>query len=111
MDNDDFVNVYNEEDAVPIVEPKNLLKKIQYDIYNNLNKKTRYPLAALDYKDGSITINGAFTPVREVEILYNYLGEQIRFFKNIILLLGQLGVQLNFDLAKDFYFVSLSSLE
>lgn len=38
MDNDDFVNVYNEEDAVPIIEPKNLLKKIQYDIYNNLNK-------------------------------------------------------------------------
>ena len=77
MDNDDFVNVYNEEDAVPIIEPKNLLKKIQYDIYNNLNKKSRYPLVALDYKDGSITINGAFTPVREVEILYNYLTELV----------------------------------
>ena len=77
MDNDDFVNVYNEEDSVPIVEPKNLLKKIQYDIYNNLNKKSRYPLVAMDYKDGSITINGAFTPVREVEILYNYLTELV----------------------------------
>ena len=73
MDNDDFVNVYNEEDAVPIVEPKTLLKKIQYDIYNNLNKQSRKLLTPLDYKDGSITLTGAFTPVREVEILYNYL--------------------------------------
>jgi exodeoxyribonuclease V gamma subunit len=73
MDNDDFVNVYNEEDAAPIVEPKTLLKKIQYDIYNNLNKQSRKLLTPLDYKDGSITLTGAFTPVREVEILYNYL--------------------------------------
>jgi exodeoxyribonuclease V gamma subunit len=77
MENDEFVNVYNEEDAEPIVDPKTLLKKIQYDIYHNLNKTTRQPLAPLEYKDGSITINGAFTPVREVEILQNYLIELV----------------------------------
>lgn len=84
MDHDEFVNVYNEEDAVPIVDPKTLLKKIQYDIYNNLNKKTRQPLTEEDYKDGSITINGAFTPVREVEILQNYLIELIDKRKEIL---------------------------
>lgn len=73
MDHDDFVNVYNDDFAMPIENPSTLLKKIQYDIYNNSNKEQRLVLANTDIKDGSITINAAFTPVREVEILYNYL--------------------------------------
>jgi exodeoxyribonuclease V gamma subunit len=77
MKHDDFVNVYNEEDAIPVTDPETLLKKIQYDIYNNLNSKTRQTLSAIDYKDGSIKINGAYTPAREVEILQNYLIELI----------------------------------
>ena len=77
IDRDEFVNVYNDEDAVPIVDPATLLKKIQFDIYHNLNKKARQPLTSLEYKDGSITINGAFTPVIEVEILQNYLIELV----------------------------------
>lgn len=84
MENDEFVNVYNEEDAEPILDPQTLLKKIQYDIYNNLNKKSRSPLSEQDYKDGSITINGAFTPVREVEILQNYLIELIDKRKEVL---------------------------
>ena len=69
MRHDDFVNVYNEEDAIPISNPESLLKKIQYDIYNNLNSETRLALSDADYKDRSIKINGAYTPAREVEIL------------------------------------------
>ncbi len=77
MKHDDFVNVYNEEDAIPISNPESLLKKIQYDIYNNLNSETRQALSDVDYKDRSIKINGAYTPAREVEILQNYLIELI----------------------------------
>ncbi len=77
MDQDDFVNVYNDDFAQPIKNPNTLLKKIQYDIYNNANKDQRIILANKDIKDGSITINGAYTPVREVEILYNYLVELV----------------------------------
>ena len=77
MDNDDFVNVYNDDLASPITDPKTLLKKIQHDIYNNANKEDRNILTEADVNDGSITINAAFTPVREVEILHNYLIELV----------------------------------
>jgi exodeoxyribonuclease V gamma subunit len=77
MDNDDFVNVYNDDFATPIKDPKNLLKKIQQDIYNNANKDDRNSLTEAQVNDGSITINAAFTPVREVEILHNYLIELV----------------------------------
>ena len=77
MDNDDFVNVYNDDLASPIVDPKTLLKKIQHDIYNNANKDNRNGLTEVDVNDGSITINAAYTPVREVEVLHNYLIELV----------------------------------
>ena len=77
MDKDDFINVYNADFAQPIENPKTLLKKIQHDIYNNANKEQRLVLAGTEIKDGSITINGAYTPVREVEILHNYLVELV----------------------------------
>jgi exodeoxyribonuclease V gamma subunit len=77
MENDDFVNVYNDDFALPIEQPSSLLKKIQYDIYNNSSKLSRFDLDELDVKDGSITINAAYTAVREVEILHNYLIELV----------------------------------
>ncbi|MFZ9207778.1 MAG: exodeoxyribonuclease V subunit gamma [Sediminibacterium sp.] len=77
MDKDDFVNVYNDDFALPIDNTETLLKKIQYDIYNNSKKEERLVLTNSDVKDGSITINGAYTPVREVEILHNYLVELV----------------------------------
>ena len=73
MQNEAFVNVYDDDFAVPIEAPNTLLKKIQYDIFNNANGENRLPLLETDVKDGSITINAAYTPVREVEILHNYL--------------------------------------
>ncbi len=77
MENDDFVNVYNDDYAVPIIAPNTLLKKIQFDIYNNANIKDRIKLTTLDVYDGSIMLNAAYTPVREVEILHNYLIELV----------------------------------
>jgi exodeoxyribonuclease V gamma subunit len=77
MDNDDFVNVYNDDYASPITDPKTLLKKIQSDIYNNASKDNRQSITEGEVKDGSITINAAFTPVREVEVLHNYLIELV----------------------------------
>lgn len=77
MENDDFVNVYNDDYAVPIIDPKTLLKKIQFDIYNNANNKDRIKLTTSDVYDGSIMLNAAYTPVREVEILHNYLIELV----------------------------------
>jgi exodeoxyribonuclease V gamma subunit len=77
MDKDDFVNVYNDDLASPVHDPKTLLQKIQSDIYNNANKDERNQLSDTDINDGSITINAAFTPVREVEILHNYLIELV----------------------------------
>src|SRR5690606_5985174 len=64
--------------ALPIyegVEPKpdTLLGKLQYDIYHNLLAGERTALSPVDLKDGSIRINACYTPVREVEVLYNYL--------------------------------------
>ena len=73
MDQDEFVNQYDTSAALPIIHPQRLLEKIQADIYNNAASTERNILTENDIKDGSITINGAFIPVREVEVLYNYL--------------------------------------
>jgi exodeoxyribonuclease V gamma subunit len=77
MENDEFVNVYNDDYALPIEDPKTLLKKIQSDIYNNASKENRVGLLETDIDDNSITINAAYTPVREVEVLHNYLIELV----------------------------------
>lgn len=74
LSNDAFVNQYevlSEEDR----DPSTLLAKIQNDIHQNANKEERIHLSDSDLQDGSITINGCFTPLREVETLYNYLVE------------------------------------
>lgn len=51
--------------------PDCLLKKLQYDIRNNKEKQTAITVS--DLNDGSLTINACYTPVREIESLYNYL--------------------------------------
>src|SRR5690554_3102195 len=67
---DDFLNEYDDNGIEP--EPKNLLGKIQNDIYNNAVSE-RNKLSLDDIKDGSIILNSCYTAVREVEVLYNYL--------------------------------------
>src|SRR5690606_8201848 len=68
---DDFLNEYRDNGIVP--EPTSLLGKIQHDIYNNSVRGERNRLSLEDLNDGSIMINSCYTPVREVEALYNYL--------------------------------------
>lgn len=68
---DDFLNEYDDNGIEP--EPKNLLGKIQNDIYNNAVSDERNKLSLNDIKDGSISMNSCYTAVREVEVLYNHL--------------------------------------
>ena len=68
---DNFINAY-EETGVIAPLPNTLLRKIQYDIFTSATAN-RQPLSLRDVQDGSITINACYTPVREVEALYNYL--------------------------------------
>ncbi|TCK85112.1 exodeoxyribonuclease V subunit gamma [Albibacterium bauzanense] len=68
---DDFLNEYEDSGIEPA--PKSLLSKIQNDIYNNAVSDDRSKFSLDDLKDGSISLNSCYTPVREVEALYNYL--------------------------------------
>jgi len=70
--NDALLNAY---ETIEIEEPiaDTLLHCIQQDIFNNAVLEYRNKLNISTILDGSITINSCFTPVREVEVLYNYL--------------------------------------
>ena len=70
--NEELLNVYEE---IEIDKPKvdTLLHKIQKDIFMNSLDADRENLTDTNLNDGSITINSCFTPLREVEVLYNYL--------------------------------------
>lgn len=50
-----------------------LLHIIQQDIFYNRKNEERDPLFEDILQDGTISINSCFSPVREVEALYNYL--------------------------------------
>ena len=54
-------------------EKPSLLHKIQTDIFLNADPRNRLPVLHEDLKDGSLTVNSCYTPVRETEVLYNYL--------------------------------------
>ncbi|NIG56724.1 exodeoxyribonuclease V subunit gamma [Chitinophaga sp. Cy-1792] len=68
---DNFINAY-EETGVVAPKANTLLHKIQHDIFSGATRN-RHPLSLKDVQDGSLTINCCYTPVREVEALYNYL--------------------------------------
>jgi exodeoxyribonuclease V gamma subunit len=71
------VNAYTVVDTLPPCSTNaSLLQKIQYDIYMNAAEEERLPLLKEDLSDGSVVINGCYTPVREVEVLYNFLLQQ-----------------------------------
>jgi len=54
--------------------PNSLLGKIQSDVFNNSGPAERNRITKKDLEDGSLIINSCYTPVREVEVLYNYLA-------------------------------------
>ncbi|MEN9951465.1 MAG: exodeoxyribonuclease subunit gamma [Bacteroidota bacterium] len=73
LNQDEFINLYDTRLANPHSSPKTLLHKIQHDIYHNAVGDQRQPLQEKDIHDGSFIINGCYTPLREVEVLYNHL--------------------------------------
>jgi exodeoxyribonuclease V gamma subunit len=74
---EDFINVYDNVGDVALPEPQTLLGKIQYDIHENLPEAERTTITQQDLADGSLVINGCYSPAREVEVLYNYLVELV----------------------------------
>ncbi|MEJ7587966.1 MAG: exodeoxyribonuclease V subunit gamma, partial [Ferruginibacter sp.] len=75
FESDDFLNIYNDSAVAERGESScdTLLKKIQDDIFYNHDAVGRTTLTAKDILDESLIINSCYTPVREVESLYNYL--------------------------------------
>lgn len=63
----------NQYEVIEVVEPKNdtLLHAIQQSIFNNEKDEIHFSEQLIN--DGSIQINACYSPVREVETLYNYL--------------------------------------
>jgi exodeoxyribonuclease V gamma subunit len=74
--NDVLINIYDYVQPTVQRTPHTLLEKIQDDIFQNA-LPSGYKFTETDRKDGSVTVNSCFTPLREVEVLYNYLVELI----------------------------------
>lgn len=76
---DTFMMMFENEDAlnnyttIDLVEPSNetLLQSIQNSIFNNQKAEIQFNPTQL--QDGTIQVNSCYSPVREVEVLYNYL--------------------------------------
>ena len=78
VEKDDFVNAYHVlEQTLPDSSPKSLLQKIKSDIYINASLESRQEIKEEDLLDRSVLINGCYTPVREVEVLYNFLIQRL----------------------------------
>lgn len=70
---DEILNAY---EALPEILPEedSLLHKLQVSIYENRTPDKAYPIFDLeDAMDGSLTVHACFSPLREVEHLYNFL--------------------------------------
>lgn len=63
----------NNYEEIKLIEPPkaHLLNHIQNTIFHN--EKENIEFSDQQIQDGSITINSCYSPVREVEVLYNYL--------------------------------------
>ncbi|MFB5946977.1 exodeoxyribonuclease V subunit gamma [Albibacterium profundi] len=71
LEDDILFNHYLDNGLEP--QPVKLLGKLQNDIYHNSTQDHRNKLEINDLLDESISINSCYTPIREVEVLYNYL--------------------------------------
>ena len=74
---DTFLNSY-EELYTPERKVETLLQKVQDDIHHAATGPDRHPVLPADLDDGSITVNACYTPVREVQTLYNFLIHQLQ---------------------------------
>ena len=78
VERDEFVNAYNVlEQDIPFSAEANLLQKIKADIYINASQENRLQINQEDIRDRTVLINGCYTPVREVEVLYNFLIQRL----------------------------------
>lgn len=68
--NEETLNSYTE---INVTEPQkdSLLHHIQHTIFNNQKEEIHFTKTQIE--DGSIVMNSCHSPVREVEVLYNYL--------------------------------------
>ncbi len=74
LSNDNYVNNYEVIESDNFSKNnENLLGRIQYEIFNNIPNSERDLIPYEMLQDGSFQLNGCYTPVREVEVLYNYL--------------------------------------
>lgn len=74
---EEMVNAYTVLPGRSNLQEERLLNKIQWDIFSNAPASSRSRISTPLLNDGSIVVNSCFTPVREVEVLYNYLVELI----------------------------------
>lgn len=72
----DMINLYDPVEKPPPPADR-LLHKIQCDIQSNLHGERRHPILPGDIHDGSLVLSGSFTPLREVEALYNHLVSMV----------------------------------
>jgi len=74
---DRIINTMEVSTIEPNLNKNTLLSKIQNDIQNNIAYSDSNSYQEKDIKDGSVTINGCYSALREVEVFYNYLLELI----------------------------------
>ncbi len=74
LSEDNYVNSYEVIDSnITSNESETLLGRIQQEIINNIPNSERKLISDELLHDGSFQLIGCYTPVREVEVLYNYL--------------------------------------
>ena len=74
LEHEDYVNQYEViNDHSTDKTPTTLLKTIQFEITHNVPEGERAKINKAMEADPSLQLIGCFTPVREVEVLYNYL--------------------------------------
>ncbi|HEB62602.1 MAG TPA: hypothetical protein ENI82_05560, partial [Bacteroidetes bacterium] len=78
FENETFINNLDNETLTQPPDRDTLLKRIQYEIYHNINESQREKIPESLIFDGSVSIISNYSMVREVEALYNYLLKQIQ---------------------------------
>jgi len=74
LEHEDYVNQYEViDDLTTHKTPTTLLETIQFEITHNVPEGERATINKAMEADPSLQLVGCFTPVREVEVLYNYL--------------------------------------
>jgi len=70
---DEILNAYEPLPEI-LPQPDSLLHKLQLSIYENRTPEREYPLfESEDVLDSTLTVHSCYSPLREVESLYNFL--------------------------------------